>query len=142
MLTPDSLCVCAAPFVGMNFLRLMWLAIAYAITQFGITAVSLSSDMLANASSGAHGLCTVTMSVVWSAALPVSCGRCAEALKLLRRLSTSTLSLWVSLSQSFTASIRLLTPAEERERQNTWLNPCLCRVLDLMMPVRIHAYSV
>ena len=63
VLTPDSLCVCAAPFVGMNFLRLMWLAIAYAITQFGITAVSLSSDMLANASSGAHGLCTVTMSV-------------------------------------------------------------------------------
>ena len=40
MLTWDGLCVCAAPFVGMNFLRLMWLAIAYAITQFGITAVS------------------------------------------------------------------------------------------------------
>ena len=34
-----GLCAAAAPFWGMNFLRLMWVSIAYAIMQFGITAI-------------------------------------------------------------------------------------------------------
>ncbi len=34
-----GVCAAAAPFWGMNFLRLMWVSIAYAIMQFGITAI-------------------------------------------------------------------------------------------------------
>ena len=72
-----------------------------------------------------HALCNMTMPVFWGIALPVSYGRCAEAMKLLRRLSTLTLSLWVGPSQSCAAHLSVLSSAEEPKITHGVIKSCL-----------------
>ena len=47
-------CAAAAPFWGMNFLRLMWVSIAYAIMQFGITAIVYFNPLIVGEPQPSH----------------------------------------------------------------------------------------
>ena len=51
----------AAPFWGMNFLRLMWVSIAYAIMQFGITAIVYFNPLIVGEPHPLHWQCSPPM---------------------------------------------------------------------------------